>query len=86
MENIKSIVESQLNTTVTKVVPVGNGNTASCYCVELLDSPFKLVVKTSTHYKLTCEEMNMNDFLRQKVNFKVPKTCFLTEKKTVLHI
>lgn len=86
MENIKSIVESQLNTTVTKVVPVGNGNTASCYCVEITDSPFKLVVKTSTHYELTCEEKKMNDFLREKVNFKVPKSYFLTEKNGITYL
>lgn len=85
MNNIKIIVEEQLNTTVKNVVPIGNGNTASCYCVELIDSPFKLVVKTSTHYKLTLEEMNMNDFLRQKVNFKVPETYFLTEKNGITY-
>ena len=86
MDNIKSIVESQLNTTVTMVVPVGNGNTASCYCVELIDAPYKLVVKTSIHYELTCEEKKMNDFLRGKVNFKVPESYFLTEKNGITYL
>ena len=86
MENIKSIVESQFNTTVTKVFPVGNGNTASCYCVEITDSPFKLVVKTSTHYDLTCEEKKMNDFLRENVSFKIPETYFLIEKNGVSYL
>ncbi len=86
MENIKSIVESQLNTTVTNVVPVGNGHIASCYCVEITDSPFKLVVKTSIHYELTCEEKKMNDFLRENVNFKIPKTYFLTAKNGISYL
>lgn len=86
MENIKSIVESQFNTAVTKVFSVGNGNTASCYCVEITDSPFKLVVKTSTHYDLTCEEKKMNDFLRENVSFKIPETYFLIEKNGVSYL
>lgn len=86
MENIKSIVEEQLNTTVTNVVSIGNGATASCYCVEITDSPFKLVVKTSIHYELTCEEKKMNDFLRENVSFKIPKSYFLTEKNGVSYL
>ena len=86
MDNIKSIVEEQFNTTVTNIVSIGNGNTASCYCVEISDSPFKLVVKTSTHYELTCEEKKMNDFLRQKVNFRVPETYFLLEKNAITYL
>lgn len=83
MDNIKSIVEEQFNTTVTNIVSIGNGNTASCYCVEISDSPFKLVVKTSTHYDLTCEEKKMNDFLRENVSFKIPETYFLIEKNGI---
>ena len=86
MKNIKTIVESQLNTTVINVVPVGNGHTASCYCVDIIDSPFKLVVKTSTHYELTCEEKNMNDYLRENVNFKIPKPYFLTTKNGISYL
>ena len=86
MNNIKAIVEEQLNTTVININPVGNGNTASCYCVEITDSPFKLIIKTSKHYKLTCEEKEMNDFLRQKVNFKIPETYFLTEKYSISYL
>ena len=86
MNNIKVIVEEQLNTTVTSVKPIGNGNTASCYCVDISNSPFKLIIKTSKHYELTCEEKKMNDFLRQKVNFKIPETYFLTEKDSVSYL
>ena len=86
MENIKTIVESQLNTTVINVFPVGNGHTASCYCVEITDSPFKLVVKTSTHHELTCEEKKMNDYLRENVNFKIPETYFLIEKNGISYL
>ena len=86
MKNIKTIVESQLNTTVINVVPVGNGHTASCYCVDIIDLPFKLVVKTSTHYELTCEEKNMNDYLRENVNFKIPKPYFLTTKNEISYL
>lgn len=86
MNNIKAIVEEQLNTTVININPVGNGNTASCYCVEITDSPFKLIIKTSKHYELTCEEKEMNDFLRQKVNFKIPETYFLTEKYGISYL
>ncbi len=86
MDNIKSIVEKHLNTTVTNIVSAGNGNTASCYCVEITDSPFKLVVKTSTHYDLTCEEKKMNDFLRENVSFKIPETYFLIEKNGVSYL
>lgn len=86
MDNIKTIVEEQLNTTVTNISSVGNGATATCYCVETINSPFKLVVKTSTHYELTYEEMKTNDFLRQKVNFKVPESYFFTEKNGIAYL
>ncbi|MBR5303885.1 MAG: fructosamine kinase family protein [Candidatus Gastranaerophilales bacterium] len=86
MNNIKVIVEEQLNTTVTSVKPIGNGNTASCYCVDISNSPFKLIIKTSKHYELTCEEKKMNDFLRQRVNFKIPKTYFIAEKDGVSYL
>lgn len=85
MNNIKEIVEEQLNTKDKNVFPVGNGATATCYCVETTDSPFKLVVKTSTHYELTCEENRMNEFLRNNVDFKIPETYFVI-KKTTFHI
>ena len=74
MNKIKAIVEEQLNTTGENVVHIGSGNTASCYCVDINESPYKLLIKTSKHYKLTYEEKKMNDFLRQRVNFKIPET------------
>lgn len=86
MNNLQSIVENQLNTKVTNISSVGNGATATCYCVAIIDPPFKLVVKTSTHYELTLEEMKMNDFLRDKVNFKIPKTYFITEKNGISYL
>ena len=86
MENIKAIVEEQLNTTVTNVSAVGNGGTASCYCVEITSSPFRLVVKTSKYFELMCEEMKMNEFLRNNVSFKIPETYFITEKNSVSYL
>ncbi len=86
MDNIKTIVESQLNTKVTDISSIGNGATATCYCVEITDSPFKLVVKTSIHYDLTFKEKNMNDFLRKNVSFKVPETYFLEEKNGISYL
>lgn len=86
MDKIKAIVEEQLNTGVTNVSSVGNGATASCYCVETVDSPFTLVVKTSKHYELMCEEKDMNEFLRKNVIFKIPETYFLTEKDCISYL
>lgn len=86
MDNIKTIVESELNKTVKSVAPIGNGNTASCYCVEIVEHPFKLVIKTSKHYKLTCEEMEMNKFLQNNVSFKIPRTYFLVEKDNISYL
>ena len=86
MNNIKTIVERELNTTVKNVYSVGNGHTASCYCVDITDSPFKLVVKTCKHYELTCEEKKMNDFLREKVNFKIPETYFIAKKNNITYL
>ena len=86
MNNIKTIVERELNTTVKNVCSVGNGHTASCYCAEISDFPFKLVIKTNSHYKLMSDEKFMNDFLRQKVNFKIPKTYFLVEENDVSYL
>lgn len=76
-EIIKIIVEKEMNTTVKSVTAIGNGATASCYCAEITDSPFKLVVKHSLHQHLLLEEKQLTDFLRDKVDFKVPKTYFL---------
>ena len=86
MKNIKAIVEERLNTTVSSVKPIGNGNTASCYITEISDSPFKIIIKTSKHYELTYEEKKMNDFLSKKVHFKIPKTYFLAEKDGVSYL
>lgn len=86
MDKIKAIVEEQLNTTVTNISSVGNGATATCYCVQIIDSPFQLIVKTSKHYELMYEEKNMNEFLRKNVSFKTPETYFLTGKDDVSYL
>lgn len=86
MDNIKTIVESHLNTKVIDISSIGNGATSTCYFVEITDSPFKLVVKTSIHYDLILEEKNMNDFLRKNVSFKVPETYFLEEKNGISYL
>lgn len=86
MDKIKAIVEEQFNTTVTNVSSVGNGATATCYCVEIMDFPFRLIIKTSKHFELMCEEKNMNEFLCKKVSFKIPETYFLTEKDDVSYL
>ncbi len=86
MNNIKTIIEAQLNTTAINIYPVGSGGTATCYCVETTHSPFKLVVKTNTHYELMCEEKSMNDFLRSKVNFKIPETYFLVKENNISYL
>ncbi len=80
MENtelIKITVEREMKTKVKSVTAIGNGATASCYCAEITDPPFKLVIKRSLHHYLLLEEKQMTDFLRNKVNFTVPKTYFL---------
>ncbi len=86
MDDIRAIVEEQLHTTIINISSVGNGATATCYYVEIIDSPFKLVVKTSKHFELMCEEMKMNEFLRARVPFKIPETYFLTEKDNVSYL
>lgn len=86
MDKIKAIVEEQLNTTVTNISSVGSGATATCYCVEIIDSPFRLVIKTSKRFELMCEEKNMNEYLRKNVSFKVPETYFITEKDNVSYL
>ncbi len=86
METIKAIVEKQLNTTVTNVSSVGNGATASCYCVEIVDFPFRLIVKTSKHFELMCEEKSMNEYLRKNVSFKIPETYFITKENNVSYL
>ena len=86
MNKIKAIVEEQLNTTVINVSSVGNGATATCYCVEIMDFPFRIIIKTSKHFELMCEEKNMNEFLRKNVSFKIPETYFLTEKDGISYL
>ena len=80
MEYLISTVEKELNTKVKNVYPIGNGSTASCYAVEISNYPFKLVVKTSSHYELMLEEMKMNNFIRERVHFKIPETYLMASE------
>ena len=43
---IKIIVENQLNTSVKSISKLGNGATATAYLVDVVNEPYKLVVKT----------------------------------------
>lgn len=76
MNNIKNIVEQQLNTTVISVTDIGKGATATAFCVETETAPYKLVVKTGKYTELLCREKEMLNFLASKVHYKVPKTYF----------
>lgn len=80
---ILKIVEREMNTSVKTVTEIGNGATASAYLVEIIDKPYKIVVKTGKYISLLCEEKKMLDFLGEKVNFKIPCTYFYAnEDKT----
>lgn len=79
-DDIKKVVEKNLNTKVNKIYLIGNGATASCYCVEITDLPYKLVIKHSLHRQLLLEEKEMNNFLREKVSFTIPETYFFSEE------
>lgn len=73
---ILKIVEREMNTSVKTFTEIGNGATASAYLVEIIDKPYKIVVKAGKYIDLLCEERKMLDFLGEKVNFKIPCTYF----------
>ena len=75
-DEILKIVEREMNTAVKTVTEIGNGATASAYLVEIIDKPYKIVVKAGKYIDLLCEERKMLDFLGEKVNFKIPCTYF----------
>ncbi len=82
-DEILKIVEREMNTAVKTVTEIGNGATASAYLVEIIDKPYKIVVKAGKYIDLLCEERKMLDFLGEKVNFKIPCTYFYAnEDKT----
>ncbi len=86
MDYLMSIVEKEMNTKVKGVYPIGSGATASCYCVELFEYPFKIVVKTSPHYELMHEEMKMNNYIRERVHFKIPETYFIAKNNNMSYL
>ena len=86
MDYLMSIVEKEMNTNVKSVYPIGSGATASCYCVEVFDFPFKIVVKTSPYYELMLEEMKMNNFIRERVHFKIPETYFIAKNDNMTYL
>ncbi|MBQ4572575.1 MAG: fructosamine kinase family protein [Clostridia bacterium] len=86
MDFLMSTVEKEMNSKIKNVYPIGSGATASCYCIEIFDYPFKIVVKTSPHYRLMLEEMKMNNFIRERVHFKIPETYFIAKNDDISYL
>lgn len=86
MDNLMSTVEKEMNSRIKNIYPVGNGATASCYCVELFDYPFRILVKTSQYYELMLEELKMNQFIRERVHFNVPETYFISRNNNTTYL
>ncbi len=83
---IKSVVEKQMNTTVSKIRAVGKGASGSVYFVKITTDPYEIAVKTSKYYDAVCKEKNMLDFLSPKVSYKVPKTYFLCRENDTVYL
>ena len=83
---IKSVVEKQMNTTVSKIRAVGKGASGSVYLVKITTEPFEIAVKTSKFYNAICKEKDMLDFLSPKVSYKVPKTYFLHRENDTVYL
>ena len=60
---IKSVVEKQMNTTVSKIRAVGKGASGSVYLVKITTEPYEIAVKKSKFYDAICKEKDMLDFL-----------------------
>lgn len=86
MDYLMSIVEKEMSTKVKDVYPIGSGATASCYYVELFEYPFNIIVKTSPHYELMLEEMKINNYIRERVHFKIPETYFITKNDDMSYL
>lgn len=82
-QKIKSIVETQLNTSVKKVYSVGKGASGSVFCAKIRTEPYLIAVKTSEYYEAVCRENQMLAFLSDKVSFKVPKTYFVVQENGI---
>lgn len=83
---IKSVVENQMNTTVSKIRAVGKGASGSVYLVKITTEPYEIAVKTSKYYDAVCKERAMLDFLSPKVSYKVPKTYFLHRENETVYL
>ena len=83
---IKSVVEKQMNTTVSKIRAVGKGASGSVCLVKIATEPYEIAVKMSKYYDAICKEMDMLDFLSPKVSYKVPKTYFLHRENDTVYL
>ncbi len=83
---IKSVVEKQMHTTVSKIRAVGNGASGSVYLVKITTEPYEIAVKTSKFYDAIRKEKDMLDFLSPKVSYKVPKTYFLHRENNTVYL
>lgn len=83
---IKSVVEKQMHTTVSKIRAVGKGASGSVYLVKITTEPYEIAVKTSKFYDAICKEKDMLDFLSPKVSYKVPKTYFLHRENDTVYL
>ena len=83
---IKSVVEKQMNTTVSKIRAVGKGASGSVYLVKISTAPYKIAVKMSKYYDAICKEKDMLDFLSPKVSYKVPKTYFIHRENDTVYL
>ena len=83
---IKSVVENQMNTTVSKIRAVGKGASGSVYLVKITTEPYEIAVKTSKFYDAIRKEKDMLDFLSPKVSYKVPKTYFLHRENDTVYL
>ena len=83
---IKSVVEKQMNTKVSKIRAVGKGASGSVYLVKITTEPYEIAVKTSKFYDAICKEKDMLDFLSPKVSYKVPKTYFIYRENDTVYL
>lgn len=83
---IKSIVEEQMHTKVSRICAVGKGASGSVYSVEIECEPYIIAVKMSDYYDAMCREKEMLDFLSARVSYKVPKTYFVCKKENTAYL
>lgn len=83
---IKSVVEKQMNTTVSKIRAIGKGASGSVYLAKITTEPYEIAVKRSKFYDAICKEKDMLDFLSPKVSYKVPKTYFLHRENDTVYL